>query len=95
MRASEEVESRDGPLKSLTLRTAGGEEFHVELKPGGAKLETWAKTAGGERAVGRVLNYEARSEGRRLGGELDILARDSVYEDALRVVARLLASAGA
>jgi hypothetical protein len=40
--------------------------------------------------VGRVLGFEARSEGQRLSGELDILSRDEVYERAVASAARML-----
>jgi hypothetical protein len=43
--------------------------------------------------VGRVLSYEARSEGQRLSAELDILSRDLVYERAVASAARMLGAA--
>ncbi len=45
---------------------------------------------GDARQVGRVLAYEPRTEGQRLGRELGILARDEVYESALAAAARLI-----
>lgn len=83
---------RDGMITSLSLLSAAGGEFHVALRAGEAKLETWARAGGGQ-AVRRVLGFEARSEGRRLSAELDILTRDALYERAVRLAARLLEAA--
>ena len=80
---------RDGMITSLTIGTAAGDEFHVELRPGESRLETWAR-AGGGHTVGRVLGFEARSEGRRLSAELDILSRDTLYEQAVACAAQML-----
>ncbi|HVF55357.1 MAG TPA: glucose-6-phosphate dehydrogenase assembly protein OpcA [Pyrinomonadaceae bacterium] len=91
LRAAPDVEGRDGMLRSLTLQAADGNEFHVELRPDGTKLETCA-TVGGGRVVGRVLNYEARTEGQRLGVELELLSRDLIYEEAVAAAARFLES---
>ncbi|HEX8355128.1 MAG TPA: glucose-6-phosphate dehydrogenase assembly protein OpcA [Pyrinomonadaceae bacterium] len=86
---------RDGWLTSLTITTAAGDEFYVELLQDEHKLKTGARLKGGGHAVGRVLGFEARSEGQRLSGELDILSRDEVYERAVAAAARMLgASAG-
>jgi glucose-6-phosphate dehydrogenase assembly protein OpcA len=82
---------RDGMITSLTLGTAAGDEFHVAVRAGEAKLETWARV-GGRRAAGRVLDFEARTEGRRLSAELDILTRDAVYEQAVHFAARVVAT---
>jgi glucose-6-phosphate dehydrogenase assembly protein OpcA len=84
---------RDGWLTSLTISTAAGDEFYVELLHEEGKLRTGARLKGVGHAVGRVLAYEARSEGRRLSGELDILSRDEVYEKAVAVAARMLGAA--
>lgn len=80
---------RDGMITSLGISTADGDEFHVALRAGEARLETWARV-GGRDACRRVLGFEARTEGRRLAAELDLLARDEVYERAARFAARLL-----
>jgi hypothetical protein len=57
------------------------------------KLETGVRRGGGSADVGRVLNYEARTEGQRLSAELEILSRDVVYETSLALAARMLAAA--
>jgi glucose-6-phosphate dehydrogenase assembly protein OpcA len=91
--ATDDMAGRDGLITSLTLKTTRGDEFYVELRLDEGKLETGARTSGGERTVGRVLNYEARSEGQRLSSELELLTRDEVYESAVAVAARLLETA--
>lgn len=91
---TDDAKGRDGFIISLTLHCADGNEFFVRLRPVGAKLETGART-GGEHNIGRVLNFEIRSEGRRLSGELDILTRDLVFEQAAHFAARMLAAAKA
>lgn len=88
---TDDAKGRDGYIISLTIHCADGNEFFVRLRPVGAKLETGART-GGEHTIGRVLTYEIRSEGRRLSAELDILTRDSVYEEAAHFAARMLAA---
>ncbi|HEX8684908.1 MAG TPA: glucose-6-phosphate dehydrogenase assembly protein OpcA, partial [Pyrinomonadaceae bacterium] len=88
--ASDDVAGRDGWLTSLTLSTAAGDEFYVELLHEERRLKTGARLKGVGHAVGRVLGYEARSEGQRLSGELDILSRDEVYERAVAAAARML-----
>ena len=89
LEAGGDAAGRDGTITSLTLRSAAGDEFGVALRAGEAKLETWARV-GGRQASGRVLGFEARSEGRRLSAELDILSRDALYERAARFAARLI-----
>jgi glucose-6-phosphate dehydrogenase assembly protein OpcA len=89
-RATGDIAGRDGMITSLTIRTEGGDEFHVALRPNEFKLETGAKVGGGQHQVGRILGYEAQTEGQRLSGELDILTRDTVYEKAVMSAARLL-----
>jgi glucose-6-phosphate dehydrogenase assembly protein OpcA len=89
LEAGEDAAGRDGMITALTLRTAAGDEFHAALRTGEAKLETWARV-GGRQTPGRVLGFEARSEGRRLSAELDILTRDALYERAVHLAARLL-----
>lgn len=90
---AEDKDAGEGHVASLTLSApsaAGGRaEFYVALDADGTKLETAAKI-GDERAVGRVLAYEARTEGQRLNRELALLARDAVYEQAVTAAARLI-----
>ena len=89
LRATDDIEGRDGMLTSLHL-SSGNADFYVRLKPEGTKLETGARIGSSEVAVGRVLAYEARSEGRRLSSELSFLTRDKVYERSVAFAARLL-----
>lgn len=92
MRGTEGKEINDGMLTSLTLSAAGGAaEFYVALSDDEKRLQTEARIDGA-RAVGRVLAYEAKTEGQRLSRELSFLKRDTVYEDAVSVAARLIDS---
>lgn len=93
--ATADVAGRDGWLTSLTISTEAGDEFFVELLYEERRLRTGARLHGAGHSCGRVLGYEARTEGERLGGELDILSRDEVYESAVGGAARLLAALGA
>jgi glucose-6-phosphate dehydrogenase assembly protein OpcA len=93
--ATDDVAGRDGWLTSLTISTAAGDEFFVELLLEERRLRTGARLGGAGHACGRVLGYEARTEGQRLSAELDILSRDEVYEGAVGAAARLLAALGA
>jgi glucose-6-phosphate dehydrogenase assembly protein OpcA len=88
--ATDDVAGRDGWLTSLTIETATGDEFYVELLLEERRLRTGARLAGAGHTCTRVLAYEARTEGQRLSSELDILSRDEVYESAVRSAARLL-----
>lgn len=88
--ASGHAAGRDGWLTSLTISTEAGDEFYVELLQDEGKLRTGARLKDVGQTVGRVLGYEARSEGRRLSAELDILGRDEVYERAVAAAARML-----
>ncbi|MBV8855809.1 MAG: glucose-6-phosphate dehydrogenase assembly protein OpcA [Acidobacteria bacterium] len=92
--ATDDVAGRDGWLTSLTISTAAGDEFFVELLLEERRLRTGARLRGAGHACERVLGYEARTEGERLSGELDILSRDEVYEGAVASAARLLAALG-
>ncbi|MGB8507144.1 MAG: glucose-6-phosphate dehydrogenase assembly protein OpcA [Pyrinomonadaceae bacterium] len=92
LQPTENTERCCGMLTSLTINCAGGSEFYVGLKPEGTKLETAARIRESERTIGRVLNYDSRSEGQRLNRELEILARDVIYEDAVRAAAQLIAT---
>lgn len=91
--ATEDAAGRDGWLTSLTISTATGDEFRAELLHGERKLKTGARLKGAGHEVGRVLGYEARTEGQRLSGELDILDKDDVYEKAVASAARMLEAA--
>ena len=93
--ASGDVAGRDGWLTSVSIETAAGDEFFVELLLEERRLRTGARLRGAGHACERVLGYEARTEGERLSGELDILSRDEVYESAVGAAARLLAALGA
>jgi glucose-6-phosphate dehydrogenase assembly protein OpcA len=92
--ATDDVAGRDGWLTSLTIQTEAGDEFSVELQLEERRLRTGARLSGAGHACERVLGYEARGEGERLSGELDILSRDEVYERAVAAAARLLAALG-
>ena len=92
--ATDDVAGRDGWLTSLTISTAAGDEFFVELQLEERRLRTGARLGGAGHACERVLGYEARTEGERLSAELDILSRDEVYESAVGAAARLLAALG-
>jgi glucose-6-phosphate dehydrogenase assembly protein OpcA len=78
----------DGMLVSLMLSTKGA-EFHVAFSDDRKKLQTEARIDG-HSAVGRILSYEQKSEGRRLSRELSLLKRDVVYEQALASVSQLI-----
>ena len=93
--ATDDAAGRDGWLTSLTISTSAGDEFYVELLQEEGKLRTGARLKGAGHTVGRVLAYEARTEGERLSCELDILTRDEVYERAVATAARMLGAAGA
>ncbi|HEX8650983.1 MAG TPA: glucose-6-phosphate dehydrogenase assembly protein OpcA [Pyrinomonadaceae bacterium] len=83
-------EDCDGMLASLKLSAqSSGAEFYVALSPERTRLQTEA-IIGGQRTAGRVLSYEARTEGERLGRELAFLTRDMIYEEAVAVSARLI-----
>jgi glucose-6-phosphate dehydrogenase assembly protein OpcA len=84
-------EGADGALRHVVLRSASGAaEFYAMLDESGTRLETSAKI-GDALSVGRVLGYEAKSEGQRLSREMSILARDEVYEQAVAFAAKLIA----
>jgi glucose-6-phosphate dehydrogenase assembly protein OpcA len=83
-------EHSGGAIRRVTLRGAEDvAEFYASADEQGARLETSAKI-GDAREVGRVLAYEARTEGQRLSRELGILARDEIYERAVRAAATLI-----
>ncbi|HEV2764074.1 MAG TPA: glucose-6-phosphate dehydrogenase assembly protein OpcA [Pyrinomonadaceae bacterium] len=89
LRACDGPAECDGRVSALAFADEEADaQFHVEYRPEMTKLETGARL-GGRLLAGRVLAYEARTEGRRLSAELDILSRDPVYEQAARAAARL------
>ncbi|MFL6229962.1 MAG: hypothetical protein ACJ741_14410, partial [Pyrinomonadaceae bacterium] len=65
-------------------------EFYARMDEGDSRLATSAKI-GDALEVGRVLAYEAKTEGQRLSRELSILARDEVYEQAVLAATRFIA----
>ena len=78
-------------LRSLALKSEEtGAEFWVELKPGEAKLETATRLGASGRVVGRLTDFPVRSEGEWLSGELALLTRDKVYEQAVEACAEVL-----
>jgi glucose-6-phosphate dehydrogenase assembly protein OpcA len=90
LRAREDRHDCDGLIAGLTLKSeASGAEFFVGVNEEWTKLETSAKI-GDARTVGRVVTYEAKSEGERLSRELGILARDVIYEQAVASVGQLI-----
>ncbi|HLL16999.1 MAG TPA: glucose-6-phosphate dehydrogenase assembly protein OpcA [Pyrinomonadaceae bacterium] len=89
-RATENRQGSDGHIATLTLKAgATNAEFYVGVNEGWTKLETSARI-GEARTVGRVVSYEAKSEGERLSRELSILSRDEVYERVVASVGRLI-----
>lgn len=80
----------DGLIAGLTLKSgAGGGEFFVGVNEEWTKLETSAKI-GDAHTVGRVVTYEAKSEGQRLSRELGMLSRDVIYEQTVASIAQLI-----
>jgi glucose-6-phosphate dehydrogenase assembly protein OpcA len=89
-RASDDRPKCDSLIAGLTLRSeAGGAEFFVGVNEEWTKLETSAKI-GDAHTVGRVVTYEAKSEGERLSRELGMLSRDVIYEQAVASVRQLI-----
>lgn len=92
LRPASEARQEGGALSRVTLRNGrAGSEFFALKTPDWSKLETSARV-GGALMAGRVLAYEARSEGRRLTRELSLLARDRIYEEAVAAAADLIAT---
>jgi len=92
MRACAGKKETDGLLGSVTLANdASRAQFYVGLSDDCKRLQTEANI-GDEHNVGRIIGYEARSEGRRLSRELSFLARDAVYEAAVSAAAEMIAS---
>jgi len=89
-RAAEDRQGSDGFIAALTLKSgATNAEFFVAVNEAWTKLETSAKI-GDDHTVGRVVSYEAKSEGERLSRELSILARDETYERAVASIGQLI-----
>jgi glucose-6-phosphate dehydrogenase assembly protein OpcA len=89
-RAANDRQGSDGLVATLTLICgATNAEFYVGVNEGWTKLETSARI-GDARTVGRVVSYEAKSEGERLSRELNILSRDAVYERAVGMAGQLI-----
>ena len=89
-RAAADRQDCDGRIATLRLRCGATDaEFYVGVNEGWSKLETSARI-GEARTVGRVVSYEAKSEGERLSRELSMLSRDEVYERAVASVGDLL-----
>ena len=92
MRACGGKKETDGLLGFVTLASeANGAKFYVGLSDDGKRLETEADI-GDKHNVGRIIAYEARSEGQRLSRELSFLARDAIYEAAVSAAAEMIAS---
>jgi glucose-6-phosphate dehydrogenase assembly protein OpcA len=94
LRAAGGVSKMEGALTRVTLgNSSAGAEFSAAKSPDWTKLETSAKI-GGAHTAGRVLAYEARTEGRRLARELSLYARDLIYEEAVASAARFVETLG-
>jgi glucose-6-phosphate dehydrogenase assembly protein OpcA len=78
-----------GAIKRIGFRSSAA-EFYARADESGTRLETQVKIGDALR-VGRVLAYEARTEGQRLSRELSLFARDEVYEKSVRVASDLVA----
>ncbi|HJR06127.1 MAG TPA: glucose-6-phosphate dehydrogenase assembly protein OpcA [Pyrinomonadaceae bacterium] len=90
LRATADRQGSDSLIASLTLKSAaGGAEFYVGVNEEWTKLETSAKI-GDMHTVGRVVGYEAKSEGERLSRELGMLSRDAIYEQTVASVGQLI-----
>jgi glucose-6-phosphate dehydrogenase assembly protein OpcA len=85
-------ESAGITVRRVTLRREGAAEFQARVSRDWTKLETTARV-GQAHEVGRILPYEARTEGQRLSRELALLSRDRVYEEAASFAARLIGAA--
>ena len=80
LRANDDRHGCDSLIAGLTLKSqASGAEFFVGVNEEWTKLETSARI-GDAHTVGRVVTYEAKSEGQRLSRELGMLSRDVIYE---------------
>ena len=90
LRSAGEARPDGGALARVTFRNEeDGAEFSALKSPDWTKLETSARI-GGSLTMGRVLAYEARSEGQRLARELSLMARDRIYEQAVTAAAQFV-----
>ena len=91
--AADGVEESAGiTVRRVTLKR-GAAEFQARMSRDWTRLETTARV-GDSHEVGRILGYEARTEGQRLSRELALLSRDRVYEETAAFAARLIGAAG-
>lgn len=78
-------------LSSVSFKASDGDcEFRVEHLPERDMLRTVARVESCRRIVERVIEVERRSEGEMLSDELNILARDRVYEHAILAFAEII-----
>ena len=77
-----------GAVKRIAFRS-GRADFYARADESGTRIETQAKL-GDALWIGRVLAYEARTEGQRLSRELSIFTRDGVYEKSVASAAQLI-----
>jgi glucose-6-phosphate dehydrogenase assembly protein OpcA len=90
LRANDDRHGCDGLIARVTFRSeAGGAEFFAGVNEEWTKLETSAKI-GDAHTVGRVVTYEAKSEGQRLSRELGMLSRDVIYEQTVASIGQFL-----
>lgn len=90
LRANDDRHGCDGLIAGLTFKSgSSGAEFFVGVNEEWTKLETSAKI-GDAHTVGRVVTYEAKSEGQRLSRELGMLSRDVIYEQTIASVSQLI-----
>jgi glucose-6-phosphate dehydrogenase assembly protein OpcA len=84
-------EMKPGRLASVGLHTEGDApaSFVVRRSPDGLYLETQAHCAS-EVSSSRVLPVRNRSEAVLLGRELEIIGRDSIYEEAVGAAAPMI-----
>ena len=87
-------ESAGITVRRVTLTRGGGAaEFQARMSDDGTKLETTARV-GQSNEIGRIVGYEARTEGQRLSRELALLSRDRIYEETAAFAAQLIGAAG-
>ena len=80
---------KPGRLAKIELTTGVGEAvFVVQRSADGLHLETHA-TIDGRSCPGRTLPVRNRSTAQLLSREMEILGRDTTYEDALRLASSI------
>ena len=80
----------NGMISSVVLSTTNeAAEFSVALRAGATKLETEARI-GTAHSVGRMLDYQMRSDAVRLSRELAFLSHDAIYEEAVAQTAQIV-----